>query len=158
VGRRLIEVYPSRALVLGGATMLGLFAIVALVFQQTGVSDERLSLVAGLFAYGFVIFAAIVGVLAWRGTDVRRAHAHVERFLADHATVGRAVGEPVDVRLRPSRTTRSPKGGRLTIPGEVEGPLALGSAETVVERTGDDWQVVSAALEVGERRHELDVG
>ncbi|MDH3227109.1 MAG: hypothetical protein OEM67_08490 [Thermoleophilia bacterium] len=155
MGRRLIEVYPARALVLGGATMLALFGVVAFIFRRVDVANDQLSVVGGFFAYGFIAFAALVGLLAWRGKDVRDAHTVADRFLADHATVGRTIGKPVDVRLRPARTARSANGARLTIPAEVGGPLAEGTAEAIVEREGEQWRVVGGDLEVDDHHFAL---
>lgn len=127
--------------------MLGLFAIVSVFLSSSEEGNDRLSLVGGFFAYAFIAFAVIVAVVAWRGKSTRDAHRLAERFLEDHAAVTRVLGDPVDVRLRPGRTAQSPNGGRMTIPAEIGGPLGEGSAETIVERAGEQWRVVGGDLE-----------
>ena len=150
MGRRLIEVYPSRALVLGGAVMLGLFGIVSFFFRGSESGTDQLSLAAGIFAYAFIAFAILVGVLAWTGRGVRDAHGIAERFLQEDAAIGREVGKPVDVTLRPRRTVASERGGRLTIPADVGGPLGLGTATVAVEREGESWRVVESDFTLDE--------
>jgi hypothetical protein len=150
MGRRLIEVYPSRALVLGGAAMLGVFGIVAFVLQRADAGDDALSVVGGVLAYGFIAFAALVGYLAWKGTPRRRAHQVAERFLADSEVVGRVVGKPVDVRLRPSRT-REIDGSHLEIVGEVGGQLAQADVSATVAPEGDTWRVVDGRVAADDR-------
>ena len=157
MGRRLAEVYPTRTLALGGATMLGLFAIVAIALTGSESRDENLSLVAGVFAYSFILFAAIVAFLAWRGKKIRAAHQDAEAFIESHPVVTRALGEPVDVRLRPNRSQLSADGDQITVPALVEGPLGMGSASAVGARSGDEWSMVGGSLTLDDdsETHEL---
>ena len=125
--------------------MLGVFGIVAFVLQRADAGEDALSVVGGVLAYGFIAFAALVGYLAWKGASRRRAHQVAERFLAESEVVGRVVGTPVDVRLRPSRT-RTLDGSRLEIVGEVGGQLGQADASATVEPKGDSWRVVDGRV------------
>lgn len=150
MGRRLAEVYPSRSLVMGGATMLGLFAIVSIVLGGSDSRDDNLSVAAGVFAYAFIAFALIVGFFAWRGKELRAVHRQAEQFIDEHPTVRREIGEPVDVRMRPTRSERSEDGGQITMPALVAGPLGEGDASAVAIRIGEDWSIAGGSLTLGD--------
>ncbi len=128
--------------------MLALFGIASLFFRQSDAGSDQLSLVGGFFAYAFLAFAVIVGLIAWRGKGTRDAHRLAERFLNENETVARVIGKPVDVQMRPAHTEQSENGGRLTILAEVDGPLGEGSVEAIAEKVGDEWRIVGGDLEV----------
>lgn len=63
---RLNELF--RPIVLMGAIYFGVFAVVAFVFRRLDVSDDTLSIVGGILAYGFLVSVIFVVVRQWRAT------------------------------------------------------------------------------------------
>ena len=140
-----------RPVVLGGAITLGAFFVIALVIRRSGGSDETLSVVGGVMAYGFLAFALVVGVRAWRRRS-RGARAAIQTFLAGHPKVIEEVGEPVRVNV-PSEVARGlRKPGQANVRVELSGPGGSGDADLVMARLGHEWEVLTAALEVDGRR------
>jgi hypothetical protein len=86
----------QRILLLTAAGFFGVFFVIAFVFRRMDVSQDTLSIVGGVFAYVFIVAAAVILLRGWRrrGMDVQRP---IAGFLADHPTVVGAVGHPVSV-------------------------------------------------------------
>lgn len=147
----------SRKVLIVGAVLFGAFAIVAFTFRRTGVSQETLSIVGGVFAYVFLAAVAWIVVASWRRRG-RDAAGAAERFVARHPAVLEWVGHPVDVG-RPEGEVPSGSGpaqANLMVP--IGGPDGVGRVDLVMARLSRQWEVLSATLVVDGDRVRLAEG
>lgn len=147
---RLRRMSPGRLLTLVGGLMFGVFFVVAWVFRHSGVSEDLLSLVAGVLAYGFLVFAAVVGWRVWRRRPGRAERA-VSTYLSTHPAVVAWLGTPLRLEMpEVPEALAGPGQANLTVP--VHGPLGDASADIVLARLNRDWEVLRAVLVMdGER-------
>jgi len=140
----------GRLLTLAGAVMFGVFFVVAFIFRRTGVDESALSIVAGVLAYSFIAFAALVVWRAWRGRPGPAERA-VSRYLSTHPAVVAWLGTPIAMQMPDVPEGRGGPGqANLTVP--VTGPLGEASADIVLARLNREWEVLHAVLVMdGER-------
>lgn len=147
----------SRRVLLTGAVVFGTFLVVAFIFRRAGVSQETLSIVGGVFAYGFLTAVVAILVMGWRRRG-RDAAGTAERFVARHPAVLTSVGRPVRVG-RPEGEVPSGSGAaqaNLIVP--VGGPKGDGRVDLVMARLARQWEVLSATLVVDGDRVRLAEG
>ena len=144
----------QRVLLLTAAALFGAFFIVAFVFRRLDVSQETLSIVGGVFAYAFIVAAAVILVRGWRrrGMDVERP---ITGFLADHPTVVDAVGHPVSVGSPAGQVPTGTGPGQANLSVPVSGPAGRAQVDRVMARLSRRWEVLSAALVRGGDRQPL---
>jgi len=146
---RLWAMPPGRLVVLTGAVVFAAFLLVAVVLGQAGVGQQRLSLIGGLLAYGYIAFAAAVAVRAWRARPSRAQRA-VHRYLSEHPAVVTWFGTPLRLDMPNQPDPGGPGQANVTV--GVAGPLGEASAEVVLARLNRDWEVLRAVLVMdGER-------
>jgi hypothetical protein len=142
---------PQRLLIAGGATMLGVFAVIAFIFRRADGSQDTLSLIGGLMAYAFIAFAIVILVMGWRRRGELAARETAQRYLRDHDAVGRAVGRPVRVHLHQGGRVRPAETGQVNVAADVAGPLGSAEATVVLAKVAEHWEPVGGEL-VAEQR------
>lgn len=135
----------QKRLLIVGAFAFGTFAIATFVVQRWGASQETLSIVGGVIAYGFLVVAGVILVRGWRNRSAGDKTA-IAAFLADHPAVTDAVGSPVTLG-RAGGDVLSRSEGQATITVSVTGPAGSGIAELVMARLGRDWEILGGTLE-----------
>jgi hypothetical protein len=140
--RRLLEMPVGRALTIGAAVMFGAFFIAAAVATAAAGRDGA-SVVAGVMAYAYLAFAAVVvgRHLLRRPKGAERA---VRTYLSRQPAMGSHIGEPVQVTLPRLPAADGP--GQANISVEVSGPLGTGTVEMSIARLGREWEVLQAIL------------
>lgn len=141
----------QRPLMVGAAIVFVVFAVVALVLNRLGVSEQALSVVAGLSAYLFLAYAALLFVRAWlrRGAD---AGAEAVAFVRSHPRVLALVGAPVTVGEPEGEVPTAGGPAQANLDVVVSGPAGIGRVDLVMARMGRRWEVLTAALTAeGER-------
>jgi len=147
---RLRGMPTGRLLTLTGALLFGVFFVVAFVFRRTGVSQETLSIVAGVMAYGFIAFAAAIAWRAWRRRPGPAERA-VSRYLSTHPAVVAWLGTPLTLEM-PAVPDPDGRPGQANLTVAVAGPLGDASADIVLARLNREWEVLHAVLVLdGER-------
>jgi hypothetical protein len=137
-------------LIIGGA-FLGAFAVIAFVFQRAHVSQQTLSIVAGVMAYAFL---ASIGVLWLLRRRLRRGLSNriVADYLAAHPRVQQTVGRPVHVGVPQGDMRLDARGGQANLRVPVTGPSGDATAELVMAKLHAHWEVLGGELVVdGER-------
>lgn len=135
----------QKRLLIVGALAFGTFAIATFSVQRWGASQETLSIVGGVIAYGFLVVAGVILVRGWRNRSAGDRNA-ISAFLADHPAVTDAVGSPVEIgRIGGDVLGRSE--GQATITVAVTGPAGSGIADLVMARLGRDWEILGGTLD-----------
>lgn len=147
----------SRSVLIVGAVLFGAFAIVAFTFRRTGVSQETLSIVAGVFAYAFLAAVAWIVVSGWRRRG-RDAAGAAERFVARHPAVLESVGRPVRVGRPEGDVPTGSGAAQANLVVRVSGPDGVGRVDLVMARLARQWEVLSATLVVDGDRVRLAEG
>lgn len=147
----------QRRILLSAAVLFGVFFLVAFTFRRAGVSQEALSIVGGVLAYGFLVAIVAILVLERRrgGGDAARA---AERFVGRHPAVVESIGRPLEVG-RPEGEVPAGRGAaqaNLMVP--VSGPSGAGTVDLVMARIARHWEVLSATLLVDGDRVRLAEG
>jgi hypothetical protein len=146
MGRRL-SMSPSiqRSILLTAAVIFGTFGIIAFVFGRTGVSQETLSIVAGIAAYLFLAAVVVILLRAWRvkGTD---AAEEAVAFVRRHPLVVAAVGVPPNIGEPQGEVPSGSGAAQANLDVVVSGPDGLAQVDLVMARMGRRWEVVSASL------------
>ncbi|MEQ8834557.1 MAG: cytochrome c oxidase assembly factor Coa1 family protein [Miltoncostaeaceae bacterium] len=135
----------QRQIMLTAAVIFGAFGITALVFNQTGVSRQTLSLVGGAAAYLFLAAVVVIMLRAWRvkGRDpVDEAIAFVRR----HPRVAATVGHPANVGHPEGEIPGGSGDAQANLDVVVSGPDGLARVDLVMVRMGRRWEVLSATL------------
>jgi Cytochrome oxidase complex assembly protein 1 len=146
---------PGRTITLVGASMMGVFFIVAFIFRRVGVSQDTLTIVAGTFAYGFLAFALVVGVLAWRRRPGGIEQA-VSAYLSRNRTMVDLLGEPLVVAVPTAMAdSEQAEGAQVNVAAVVSGPRGAADADLVLARLGRRWEVLDATVEHDGERHVL---
>ena len=135
----------QRTLLLTAAGLFGVFFVIAFVFRRMDVSQDTLSIVGGVFAYVFIVAAAVILLRGWRrrGMDVQRP---IAGFLADHPTVVGAVGHPVSIGSPAGQVPTGTGPGQTNLSVPVSGPAGRVQVDLVMARLSRRWEVLSAAL------------
>jgi Cytochrome oxidase complex assembly protein 1 len=144
-------VTTARLVALLGAVYFGAFAVVAFVFQRLDVSQATLSIVGGALAYAFLVSVA-VGWLVQRRRAAGVSQRRVARYLMEHPRVAQTLGKPVRVGA-PQGDARLGRGaGQANLEVPVRGPMGEATAELVMAKLGQHWEVLSGELVLdGER-------
>jgi hypothetical protein len=135
----------QRTLLLTAATLFGVFFVIAFVFRRLDVSQDTLSIVGGVFAYVFIVAAAVILIRGWRrrGMDVQRP---IAGFLAEHPVVKDAVGHPVSVGTPAGQVPTGTGPGQANLSVPVSGPAGRAQVDLVMARLSRRWEVLSAAM------------
>jgi hypothetical protein len=149
--RRLSSLPPGRLITLTGAVLFAVFFVVAFLVRNAGVgSEDTLSMIAGLLAYAFIAFAAVVAFRAWRRRP-QAAERAIHSYLSTHPAVLSWLGTPLEVRVPGDLEARDVPGQTNAVV-DVEGPLGAAQADLVLARLGREWEVLQAVLVLdGER-------
>lgn len=135
----------QRILLLGAAVIFGAFGITALVFRFNDLSDDTLSVIAGVAAYVFLAFAAVVLLRAWRARGGDAAEA-ARAFVRQHPLVISAVGAPASVGMPEGDIPGGPGAAQANLDVVVSGPEGLARVDLVMVRMGRRWEVLTATL------------
>lgn len=142
-----MSIPPSvqRTLLLSAAVLFGVFFLVAFVFRRLDVDQGVLSIVGGVFAYGFLLAVGLVLYRSWRrrGEDVE---GPIGALLRRHPTVIRMVGRPVRIGTPEGQVPSGAGAGQANLSVPVSGPGGGARVDLVMARLGRRWEVLSAAL------------
>ena len=140
----------QRRLLVIGALAFGAFAIVAFVVRRVGGSQETLSIIGGVVAYGFLIAAVVTLIRGWRNRGAGDRD-QIGAWLRDHPAVVSALGAPIIVG-KPGGDALGPGHGQANVIVPLSGPTGRGVASLSLARLGREWEILGGTLEVrGER-------
>lgn len=137
--------FPQRTLMLGAAVIFGAFGITALVFRFNDLSDETLSIIAGVAAYIFLVYAAVIVFRWWRARS-RDVAGAVQGFVRQHPLVISAVGAPLSVGTPEGDIPAGSGPAQANLDVVVSGPEGLARVDLVMVRMGRRWEVLTATL------------
>jgi Cytochrome oxidase complex assembly protein 1 len=146
---------PGRTITLTGAWVFGIYFVIAFTFRRFGVSQDTLTIVAGVLAYAFLAFVLVVGLIAWRRRPGGVEQA-VSGYLEGHPTVTGLLGEPIEVAVPTSvAQAKAVDGGQVNVSAVVSGPRGNADADLVLARLGRRWEVLDGSVEHDGERHAL---
>lgn len=127
--------------------MFGVFAIVAFTLRRLDVDPGVTDIIAGSFAWVFLVVAAIILFHGWRTRERRAIASSGLQYLMGHPHVSRVLGSPV--RGAVTRTDLQEKRGepdQYSVEVRLRGPLDSGRGSLLMRPDGDGWTPANASF------------
>jgi hypothetical protein len=147
VVRRLKGLPPSRALLLAGGVMFGVFAIVAFTLRRLDVDPGVTDVIAGSFAWAFLVVAAVILIYGWYTRERRAIAGQGLEFLLNQDQVSRVLGSPTrGAVVRTDLITAKGRPDEYSVECRLRGPLDSGRGTLLMRPDGDDWVPANASF------------
>ena len=134
-------------MLLAGGVMFGVFAIVAITLRQMDVDPETTDIVAGSFAWAYLVVAAVILAYGWYTRERRAiARAGLEHLLR-HDHVRRVLGSPARGAVTRTDLIRGPgRPDEYSVECRLRGPLDSGRGSLTMRPDGDGWAPANASF------------
>lgn len=127
--------------------MFGVFAIVAFTLRRLNVDPGVTDVIAGLFAWVFLVVAAVILIYGWYTRERRAIARKGLEYLLTHEHVTRVLGSPA--RGAVARTDLIQERGKpdeYSVECRLRGPLDSGRGTLLMRPDGDEWAPANASF------------